>query len=441
MASLDRHDTANGSTSLAEVSGTQGARMNRNWRRWIWLLLAGVAVLVVILVALSGRQPVAQVSVVRVTRENLNASISSNGKVEPIKPYSIRALLSTFVEKVSAVEGQAVKRGQLLMTLDVEEARAELARAREQLVAAQDDLRAARAGGRPGEQAQLESDLRKADAERSRLRQEHDALERLVAKQAATKDELGQNRIALERAEADWQRLQKTKAELERRAKLDVERATLQANRFREEVRALEQKVGSGRITAPIDGALYSLPVHDRDFVKVGDLLAELADLHQVRVRAFIDEPELGGLEPNQMVDITWDALPSQVWHGRTEQIPKQVVARGTRSVGEVLCSVANENMALLPNINVNVRVYMRQRPNALVVPRGAVQVEGTRRHVFLVEDGGLSSRLQRREIKVGITSATKYEVLDGLRERDRVALPSDIELRDGMAVRVAERE
>ena len=46
-------------------------------------------------------------------------------------------------------------------------------------------------------------------------------------------------------------------------------------------------------------------------------LLAEMADLHKIRVRAFIDEPELGSLEPNQPVKITWDALPSRVWQGK----------------------------------------------------------------------------------------------------------------------------
>jgi len=337
------------------------------------------------------------------------------------------------------VEGQGVKRGQLLLTLDVEEARAELASAKEQLVAAEENLRAARAGGKGDELAQLESDLRKADAERTRLRQQHEALERLVAKQAATKEELEQNRIALERAEADWQRLQKTKEEFARRATFEAERGTLQVARFREEVRSLEAKVGSGRITAPTDGTLYSLPVRERDYVKVGELLAELADLGRVRVRAFVDEPELSGLEPNQVVEITWDALPSQTWYGRTEQIPKQVVAHGARSVGEVLCSVNNDKLELLPNINVNVRIHLRERANALVVPRGAIKIEGTHRYVFVVEKGG--THLQKREIKVGIASATKYEVLDGLRDLERVALPGEVGLRDGLAVHVVEKE
>jgi HlyD family secretion protein len=416
--------------------------MRWNLQKRFWLILGGVAALVIVLVLLSGRQPVARVTVVRTVRENLNASISTNGKVEPITPYSIRAQFPTFVEKVHVAEGQGIKRGQLLLTLDAAQTRAELARAREQLVAAQEDVRAARAGGPPAEVAQLQSDLRKAEAERDRLRREREALERLVAKQAATKDELDLNHTALERAEADWQRLHKARDELARRSTLDVERATLRADQFRHGVEALVEKVRSAQVTASVDGTLYSLPVRARDFVKTGDLLAELADLHRVRVRAFVDEPELGALEPNQTVEITWDALPNRNWSGRTEQIPRQVVARGTRSVGEVLCSVDNTKLELLPNTNVNVRIHMRERPNAVVVPRGAVRIEGARRFVFVVEEGTLgvkASRLQKREIKVGIASATDFEVLAGLREGEIVALPGEVELRDGLGVRVIE--
>ena len=99
------------------------------------------------------------------------------------------------------------------------------------------------------------------------------------------------------------------------------------------------------------------------DFVKLGDVLAEMADLRHVRVRAFVDEPDLGSLEPNQEVQVTWDAKPGRTWTGKIEQVPKQVVARGTRSVGEVLCSVDNNKLELLPNVNVEVRILVREQP------------------------------------------------------------------------------
>jgi HlyD family secretion protein len=408
----------------------------------IFLLLAGVVAFA--LVRLSGRQPVAKITAVAPVREDIASFISSNGKVEPIMPYVMRAQLDTFVDKVVVAEGQAVKKGQLLLELNVRDAQAQLADARSKLLRADDDLRVAKAGGRPDEAARAASDLVKAEAQRDRLQHTHDTLERLIRQQAATKDELAANDVELMKARSEVARLNAVKEEFDRVVKLDGSRAALQVEQLRNLIADLSAKTGDGRIIAPANGTLYALPVRAGDYVKVGDMLAEMADLHKVRVRAFIDEPELGGLEPNQTVRITWDALPARSWTGKTEIIPKQVVARGARSVGELLCQVNNEKLELIPNINVNVRINSKERTNVLAVPRGAVEAEGGRRFVFVVKRNDFSvgkSLLEKREIQVGIADATSYEVTKGLNEGEMIALPGDIELRDGMAVRVINTE
>ena len=412
--------------------------MDRKLRNRISLLLLLAVVVAVGLIKLSGRKPAPKISAVTPVRENLISSISSNGKVEPISPYVMRAELNTFVEKVYPSEGQQVKRGQQLLELDVKDAAAQLAETRSKLLQAQDDLRAARAGGRADAAAKAAGDLANAQKERDRLQKNHEALLHLIAQEAATQDELATNDLALTRAQAEVTRLTAAKQEFERGVKLDRDRAVLQVEQLKNEAAALEDKVRQGRITAPADGTLYSLPVKAGDFVKVGDSLAEMADLHKVRVRAFIDEPDLGGLEENEPVKITWDALPNKTWSGKTEIIPKQVVQRNTRSVGELLCSVKNDKLELLPNINVNVRINSRERLGVLSVPRGAVEVEGGRRYVYVVKSNQLGvgkSTLEKREIHVGIADATNYEVVSGLEEGELVALPGDVDLRDGMNV------
>ena len=404
----------------------------------IFLLLAGV--FAYFLVWLSGRKPAAKISAVTPTRENLVSSISSNGKVEPITPYVMRAQLDTFVEKVLVREGQRVNKGQLLLQLNVKGAAAQLAETRAKLLRAQDDLRAAKAGGKADEAAKVAGDLAKAEAQRDQLQRIHDSLTRLAAGQAATKEDLAANELALVSANAEVTRLLAVKQEFDRQARLDAERGELQVQQTLSEMAALEDKVSDGKIAAPVDGTLYSLPVRAGDYVKLGDLLAEMADLHKVRVRAFIDEPDLGALEPDEPVMITWDALANRSWPGKTEIIPKQVVPHGTRSVGELLCSVVNDKLELLPNINVNVRINSRERMNVLAVPRGAVESEGGHRYVFVVRAGQLGvgkSTLEKREIRVGIADATSYEVMSGLEEGEMVALPGDTDLKDGMAVQV----
>jgi HlyD family secretion protein len=418
--------------------------MDRRLRNRILLYLALAGVLAYVLIEFSGRKPIPTVSAVSPMRENLVSSISSNGKVEPIAPYVMRAQLDTFVEKVRATEGQTVKKGQVILELDVKDAAAKLSEAKSKLLRAQDDLRAAKAGGRTDEAARVTGDLAKMQAERERLQKNHAVLERLTAQQAATQDELAANDLALTKAQAEVTRLAAAKQEFERSVKLDTDQAALHVQQIQNEAAALDEKVQQGRITAPADGTLYSLPVKAGDYVKLGDLLAEMADLHKVRVRAFIDEPELGALEANQPVRITWDALPSKTWVGKTEIIPKQVVPHGARSVGELLCAVNNDKLELLPNINVNVRINSRERLGVLSVPRGAVAAEGGRRYVFVVRKNQLGvgkSTLEKREIHVGIADATNYEVVSGLQEGDLVALPGDVDLRDGMTVTVITTE
>src|SRR5258708_8460169 len=376
--------------------------MDRRLRNRILLYLAVAGVLAYAGIRFSGRKPVPKISAVTPMRENLVSSISSNGKVEPISPYVIRAQLDTFAEKVRATEGQTVKKGQVILELDVKDAAGRLSEAKSKLVKAEDDLLAAKAGGRPDDAARVAvASLAKRQAERDGLQKNHEVLQRLIAEQAATQEELAANDLALAKAQAEVTRLAAAKQEFERSVKLDTDQAALHVQQIQNEVASLDEKVRQGRITAPVDGTLYSLPVKAGDFVKLGDLLAEMADLHKCRVRAFLDEPELGPLAPIEPVQITWDALPSKTWVGKTENIPKQEVPHQNRSVGELRCAVNNDKLELLPNINVNVRINSRERIGVLSVPRGAVAAEGGRRFVFVVKKNQLGvgkSTLEKRE-------------------------------------------
>lgn len=406
---------------------------NNNRKRIVLIVVALLAVLVVALVARHGQAATVQVAVV--TQEDLSSTITSNGRVEPISPVTARAEFPTFVEKVLATEGQSVHKGQLILTLDASDMRANLAQAQADLIAAETSLKSAQAGGPADQVAQVDGDLRQAQVEVANLERTHQSLKDLVAKQAATRDELAQNEAALAKARAGLQVFEEKKKSLADRAKIDVEAAGLRVTQAQSQIQSLTEKVRSATIVATGDGTLYSLPVHEGDYVKVGDVLAVMADLHHVRVRAFVDEPDLGGLEPNQEVEVTWDAKPGVTWMGHTEQIPKQVVPRGERSVGEVLCTVDNAKLDLLPNVNVDVRILVRKQNGVLAVPRAAVLEDKGQYYVYVLGEG----TIHRQPVTLGIASASKYEVTSGLKVNDRVAIPGDQPLSDGMSVRVAE--
>ena len=402
-------------------------------KRIVLIVVAVLGVFGIILIARRGQDPSVQIAVV--TQEDLSATITSNGRVEPISALTAHAEFPTFVDKVFATEGQAVRKGQEILTLDASDIRSELAEAQANLLTAQTALQNARTGGPPDEVAQVDGDLRQAQLDVTNLERTHKSLEQLVAKQAATQDELAQNEATLAKAQSRVQVLEEKKKALRGRSSTDAEAASLRVTQAQSQIQSLAEKARSATIVADGDGTLYSLPVHPGDYVKVGDVLAVMADLHHVRVRAFVDEPDLGELAPNQEVEVTWDAKPGVMWAGHTEQIPKQVVPRGERSVGEVLCTVDNAKLDLLPNVNVDVRILVRKRNSVLVVPRAAVLEDKGQFYVYLLNEG----TIRRREITLGIASASKYEVLKGLAVNDRVAVPGDEPLRDGMSVRVAE--
>jgi hypothetical protein len=94
-----------------------------------------------------------------------------------------------------------------------------------------------------------------------------------------------------------------------------------------------------------------------------------------------------------------------------------------------------------MPNTKVTVRINARERKNVLPGPRGTVETSGGQSFIFVVQNGVGKTVLERRAIRVGIADATNYEVIGGLDLQDVVALPGDVDFRDGMTVKVVNLE
>jgi multidrug efflux pump subunit AcrA (membrane-fusion protein) len=398
------------------------------------LVIAGLCAVLAVIAALRlVRVSVPKVAVAQVSVGPIESWITTNGTIEPAVPHVIRARVPTFVKSVRVTEGQTVKKGEVVLTLDVAQQRADLALAREELAKARNELRVVEDGGPAGARAEAQSELEKVEAEVAHLEREREAIVRLVAKQAATGAELGQTELALARARATRDALAKKRQDLDRDTTLNTGVAGLAVERARDAVKLREVEAQSAEIRAPGDGTVYALPARPGSRVDAGAVLAEIADLGAVKLRAFVDEPDLASVEEGQRVEVSWSALPNQAWTGQVERVPKEVVSRGDRRVGEVVCSIANSNQKLIPNLDVDVRIRVNARARTLLVPREAVRIDQSQRYVLVVKDG----RLERRPIAVDIASVTSYSVVKGLREGELVALRSDVELRDGMRVDV----
>src|SRR6185437_1774576 len=107
-----------------------------------------------------------------------------------------------------------------------------------------------------------------------------------VRQQAATRDELDQNELAIARAEASERALQAKRAALKQSNTTDVRAAQLRVDQAQASIQALDAEVNASDIRAPIDGTVYLVPVRAGSFVQVGQELADLADLHDMQVEA-----------------------------------------------------------------------------------------------------------------------------------------------------------
>jgi len=374
-----------------------------------------------------------RISVVKPVRQEVFSSITTNGKVEPIHGFEAHAPLAGTVQKVLVKEGAVVKAGQLLLVLDDTRARGDLATALTRLKGAQERYENLLAGGDRQQTLLRKNDLQKTTAELDSAKRQLSALERLQQRGAATAEEVASARDRLNRAQADFTQLQSpVRYSPEQQA-----RALSEVTDSRANVDFNEQIVRNSNVRAPFNGTVYFLPVRPGSWVNTGDLLLQEADLSQLQVRAFVDEPEIGRLALGEAVRITWDALPGHTWQGTVTTLPSTVVNRGSRVVGDVFCTVDNSERLLLPNVDVGATIIANSKQNALTVPREAVRVDGTRNFVYIVQN----ERLSRRDVKLGISNLTRVEVLSGISESDIIALQSfsPTPMTEGVATKIVE--
>jgi HlyD family secretion protein len=400
------------------------------------LIVIAVIVAVVILAAfVSLHHSQVTIRVGQADRQTITASIATNGKIEALNNFQAYAPMPTTVKNIYVKQGDWVKPGQMLLRLDDADARLQAARAQAQLKGAQADLTAVQGGGTQEEVASTRTALVKARADLDAAQRNLTAMQKLLQTGAASQAEVD---VAQTRVRVDESQVQLLDQKLkDRYSQQEVGHVEAQETEARTSLQAAQQVLRNANVAAPREGLVYSLPVRDGAFVNTGDLLVQVADLHKVRVRAFVDEPEIGKLQSGQLVEITWDALPGRVWKGTIETLPTTVVQHGTRMVGEVTVVVDNEDLKLLPNTNVSVAIVTMRQQNALTVPREAIhQDEAGQQYVFQVVNG----ELKRRDVKTSVSNLTRVQVTSGLSDNAVIALGAlnMQSLKGGMAVKPA---
>jgi Cu(I)/Ag(I) efflux system membrane fusion protein len=166
---------------------------------------------------------------------------------------------------------------------------------------------------------------------------------------------------------------------------------------------------------SPASGYVIEKHVVEGAAVKPGERLFRIAPLDEVWIQADVYEHDLPHLKVGQPVEVTVPYLPGRTYAGRVTYIYPDL--EGATRTGRIRIEIPNRKLELKPDMYAEVRFEVKGGAR-LQVPHEAVIYTGPRRLVFVDLGDG---RLEPREVKLGIATDDAYEVLDGVREGERV--------------------
>lgn len=394
----------------------------------LWFLLA-IPVLLLIWWVVDMAQSAPAVHYATVKRETIESVVSTNGKLEPEDFAEARAEISGVVNQVSVERGQQVQQGAPLVILDSASEQAAVDTARAQLAEARAEESAARNGGKLSARTDYEERLKSAQLALANAQRRKESFDRLYAKQAATKEE----KLAADAELANAQQQVNAIAANQKALVSPSDRTTTEAKLqdARAGLELAQHRLSLTTIRSPVAGTVYQFDLKKGTFLQVGDLVARIGNLDQMRVRVYVDEPDLGRVALNMPVTITWQARSGQVWHGHVTQTPTEVTALQSRQVGVVTCIIENPNHDLLPGTNIDANIISKVVQNVLSIPKQALQTTASGAGVWKLT----GNTIQWQTVTAGVSNIADVEIKSGLTEGDRVVLPSDATLENGMRV------
>ncbi|HWM26712.1 MAG TPA: efflux RND transporter periplasmic adaptor subunit [Chthoniobacterales bacterium] len=341
---------------------------------------------------------------VAVARGPITQAVTATGTLNPVQNVQVGSQVSGNIQKLFADFNSIVKAGQVIAQIDPVVFQANVNQAEGELANAKAGL-----------------DLARLNAARTQA---------LVAKQNSAQSDLDQVMAALHQAEANVKikegALEKTKA--------DLDHCT---------------------ITSPIDGIVISRNVDVGQTVAASlqaPVIFTIAnDLAKMQIDANVAEADVGGVEIDQDVEFTVDAFPSRTFQGKVVQVRNAPITVQNVVTYDTVIGVSNPELKLKPGMTANVSIVSAHRDDALKIPNGALRfrlpnenptpaakrdpstgggrqapgkqaARGERRperSVYVLAPG--ESKPARVTIKTGISDGIATEIVEGLKEGDRV--------------------
>jgi membrane fusion protein, multidrug efflux system len=329
------------------------------------------------------------IRVVPVRRETLDVQIRALGTVTPLNTVTVRARLDGALDRVLFTEGQRVTAGQLLAQIDPRPYEVALAQAQGQL---------------------KENEARLKNAEGDLARYTKLSAEGLITGQQVTTQE----------------------------ALVQQYRGALQANEA--QVNNAKLQLSYTRIVAPIDGRLGLRQVDAGNLVHANDTsgIVIITQMRPISVLFTVPEAELPaileGLRKDRRMPVeAWDRNDKvKIATGVLQTVDNQIDT--TTGTIKLRAQFENADEQLFPNQFVNIRLRVRQIPDATVIPTAAVQRASFGTFVYVVKD---DATVTIRRIALGPAEDDRVSIASGLAANERIVIEGVDDLTEGAKVEV----
>jgi HlyD family secretion protein len=387
---------------------------------------AGVAVLVMGgaagFVTLKGASPEIDASrLATVERGTMVKSVVATGKVEPTTKIEIKSKANGIIKALNADVDLAVKEGDILVELDKEQLAAALRGAEANLLAARASLEAAEAQARKNS---VEAEGPDAEFARRAYDRARSLFAQSLISQSTLDDAHGLVDMADNRKRAAQSQLAISQAKVAE-ARAQVAQAKAAADRAAEDV-------ANATIRAPIRGTVLSRDVEIgspvSSILNLGanaTLVMTLGDIAQVFVRGKVDEADIGRVRLGQQARIRVETFKDKSFNGRVTQISPMGVEKDNVTNFEVRVSIDNPGKELKANMTANAEIVLEEHPDSLIVPEAAITYDAQKNAFVDVLAPGSKTGRQKTPVKVGVGNGTKIQILEGLKQGDKVVLPS----------------
>jgi len=430
-----------------------------------WKKIAiGVAVLVVLtlIIGFTVRQSsknVATVQTGKAQHQDLSTIVSASGEIKPKTYVNIGANAFGKITHLYVKEGDHVKKGQMLAQLENVQSSADVNANEASLQAAQTDAVAADAALKTSQ-----ADLLRAQADHERNKFDWDRAQSLFKDGLISKSDFDSRKNAWATADAGLTQAEARVAQAKAQndsADRHIAQAKAMLTRYAD---ALQKTT----YPAPFDGVITNLPVREGESVVIGiqnaqgSTLMTLADMSVITAEVKVDETDIVNVRLGQPAEVTIDAIPKKIFHGKVSEIGDNAIVRSSgvstsqQNVAseeakdfKVVVTLSDAPADLRPGLSTTAKVTTATRSNVLSVPIQALTMRTKEQmdqqnnapgsvHAAAPAVKDVASKSKTDEelqgvfvirnkkavfvpVTTGITGRTDIEVLDGLKEGDEV--------------------